>query len=587
MKIDHSKDSLIGEYGIKILRDRYLNKGEVSPQEAFARAATAFSDDAAHAQRLYDYASNLWFGFATPVLINGGTNKGLPISCYLNYVEDSREGITETYAESAFLASLGGGIGTSWSDVRSNGTPTSKGSESTGVIPFIKVQDSLNLAFSQGKTRRGSSAAYMDMYHPEIEEFLDVRKFTGDMNRRSTNLHHGVVIDDKFMNIIKNATQIKGYDDSWELVDPHTQEVVKTVRATTLWKKIIHNRLETGEPYIIFSDAANEALAEWQKELGLRIVQSNLCTEIFEVTDENRTAVCCLSSVNLEKFDEWKDHPKFIEDLMRMLDNILSYFIKKAPPQLYKAIYSAQRERSVGLGAMGFHAYLQNLGVPFESPMVRGINNKMFSRIKSEADKASKLLAKERGECIDAKGYGERFTNKIAIAPNASSSIYCGNTSPGVEPIRANVVTQKTMTGSYELRNPRLEKVLERYGQNTPETWNKIRSAEGSVQHLDFLTEIEKEVFKTAVEIDQKWVINHAADRQPYICQGQSINLFFPANVSKQELHDVHMLAWVKSLKSLYYLRSTSYRRAENVTNESVKYEFAFDKEDSCLACEG
>tara|TARA_A100001388_G_scaffold254192_1_gene217775 strand:- start:267 stop:2036 length:1770 start_codon:yes stop_codon:yes gene_type:complete len=589
MQLNYKRDKYLSEFSIKTLEDRYLVGEEKSPQDAFARAAIAFADDDSHAQRLYDYASKLWFMFSTPVLSNGGTKRGLPISCFLNYVDDSREGITDHYTENAFLSSVGGGVGGCWSGVRSVGSKTSNGSESTGVIPFMKVVDAEMLAFSQGVTRRGSYAAYLDISHPEIEEFLDVRKPTGgDINRKSTNLHHGVVLSDSFMDVIERATRIPGFNDDWDLIDPHSGAVVKTVSAKTLWVKLIQNRVETGEPYIMFGDTVDEAVPEYQKKLGLKVHQSNLCSEITLPTDKDRTAVCCLSSVNLEEYDEWKDNDQFIPDLIRMLDNVLEYFINYAPDQLHRAKYSASRERSLGLGAMGFHAYLQRHNIPFESPMAKGRNMQMFARIKSEADRATRQLAEERGPCPDGKDHGVRNAHLLAIAPNASSSIICGNTSPSIEPYRANAFTQKTKTGSSLLKNEYLENILQDLGEDTDEVWKSIVTNNGSVQHLDFLDDWTKDVFKTAVEIDQRWIIEFAADRQEHICQSQSLNIFFPADVSKQELHATHMMAWKRGVKTLYYLRSEAIKRAETVSDEVLRQRiFESIDDDGCLACEG
>ena len=589
IKVDYARDAYLSEFSKKTLSDRYMIDGELSPQDAFARAAKAFANDEAHAQRLYDYASKLWFMFSTPVLSNGGTTRGLPISCFLNYVEDSREGITNHYTENAFLSSVGGGVGGCWNGVRSVGSKTSNGSESTGVIPFMKVVDAEMLAFSQGVTRRGSYAAYLDMSHPEIEEFLDVRKPTGgDINRKSTNLHHGVVVPDRFMALIEGATREEGFDDSWDLRDPHTGRVVKTVSAKTLWVKLIQNRVETGEPYIMFGDTVQEGLPKCQKEKGLKVHHSNLCSEITLATAEDRTAVCCLSSVNLEEFDEWQHNPLFIPDLVAMLDNVLTYFIDNAPNELWRAAYSAMQERSIGLGAMGFHAYLQRHNQPFEGIMAKSANMRMFKHIKSEADRATRELAIERGEAPDAVGYGVRNVHLLAVAPNASSSIICGNTSPSIEPYRANAFTQKTKSGSSLQKNEYLEHILQELGEDTDEVWKGIITNGGSVQHLDFLDDWTKDVFKTAVEIDQRWVIDLAADRQQYICQSQSLNVFFPANVSKQELHAIHMMAWKKKVKTLYYLRSEAYKRAEKVSDEALR-QYIFDSidEGACLACEG
>ena len=589
VKIDFSKDSLLDEFALATLKDRYMIPGETSPQEAFARAAETFADDDDHAQRLYDYVSNLWFMFATPVLSNGGTRRGLPISCFLNYVDDSREGITDHFTENAFLSSFGGGIGGSWSDVRSIGSKTSKGSESTGVMPFMKVVDAEMLAFSQGVTRRGSYASYLHISHPEIEEFLDVRKPTGgDTNRKCTNLHHGVVISDAFMERIHNAGKVDNFDDSWDLVDPHSQKIVKTVSARALWVKLLQNRMETGEPYIMFENAVQNELPDFQKRKGLKVHHSNLCSEITLATDEERTAVCCLSSVNLEYYDEWKNHPAFIPDLVRMLDNVLSDFIANAPEQLDRAKFSAMRERSIGLGAMGFHAYLQKNGMPFESAMAGGVNLEMFAYIKSKADQTTRELAIERGACPDDDTASVRNAHLLAIAPNASSSILCGNTSPSIEPFRANAYTQKTKTGSNLVKNKYLDKVIKEKSateQEYTEHWRSIVANKGSVQHLEILDEWDKDVFKTAVEINQSWIIEHASVRQQFICQSQSVNLFFPPDVNKADLHNIHMLAWAKNLKTLYYLRSEAISRADNVTSQA-KREIIFEQSD-CLSCEG
>ena len=589
MQLSYNRDNYLSEFSLKTLEDRYFVDGEKSPQEAFGRAAKAFADNDEHAQRLYDYASKLWFMFSTPILSNGGTTRGLPISCFLNYVEDSREGLTNHYTENAFLSSVGGGVGGCWTGVRSVGSKTSNGSESTGVIPFLKVVDAEMLAFSQGVTRRGSYAAYIDISHPEIEEFLDVRKPTGgDVNRKSTNLHHGVMIGDDFMQLIENATREPGFDDSWPLIDPHSGEVKKVIPAKTLWVKLIQNRVETGEPYIVFRDTVDEAVPEFQKELGLRVHQSYLCSEITLPTDKDRTAVCCLSSVNLEEYDEWKNDDLFIPDLVRMLDNVLEHFITNAPDQLSRASYSAMRERSIGLGAMGFHAHLQRHNIPFESAMAKGRNLQMFSRIKSEAVRATQQLAAERGDCPDGMGSGLRNSHLLAIAPNASSSIICGNTSPSIEPYRANAFTQKTKSGSSLLKNEYLESILQDIGQDNDEVWKSIITNNGSVQHLEFLDDWTKEVFKTAVEIDQRWIVEMAGDRQEFICQSQSLNIFFPANVSKAELHAIHMMAWKRGVKTLYYLRSEAFKRAETVSDEVLRERILESiDEEGCLACEG
>lgn len=593
MKIDYSRDKLLDEFSIRTLRDRYMLPEERSPQDAFARAARAFADDAAHAQRIYDYASKHWFMFATPILSNGGTDRGLPISCFLNYVEDSREGITSIYTENAFLASVGGGIGTYWGDIRTLGTATSNGSESTGQIPFIKVSDSLTLAFSQGKTRRGSKAAYSHISHPEIEEFLDIRKPTGDANRRSINIHHGIVVNDKFMRIVEKAVIAKRenreYDDSWPLIDPHTKKVVRIASARALWIKIMQNRAEMGEPYIMFEDTVNDYLPDYQKRLGLKVRQSNLCTEITLPTDDTRTAVCCLSSLNAEYFDEWKDDEQFIEDIVRFLDNVLQNFIDNAPPYLNKAVYSAMRERAIGIGLMGFHSYLQSKMVPFESAIAKAINIKIFKHIKEAAMEATEVLAYEYGPCPDALGHSMvRNSHLLAPAPNASSSILCGNTSPGIEPVPANAFNQKTMSGTHLLKNKHLERILEEFGLNSDKVWQGIIANKGSIQHLELPDHI-KDVFKTAWEIDQRWVVDLAADRQKFICQSQSLNLFLYADVDKSYLHQLHMDAWKKGVKTLYYVRSQTIKRSDDLSKKMERHTFEIKEagQDDCLACEG
>ena len=582
--MDYSRDELLTYFGKTTLKDRYLLPDEGSPQDAFMRAAKAFSDDDAMANRIYDYASKLWFMFATPVLTNAGSKRGMPISCFLNYVGDSRTGLTSHYTENAWLASVGGGIGGYWGHVRSDGTLTSGGSQSSGSIPFLHVVDSEILAFSQGKTRRGSYAAYMDISHPEIIEFLDMRKPSGgDVHRKCLNLHHGVNIPDSFMELIDNCIKDPTYDDSWNLIDPHTKQVVRTVSAKEIWQRILENRVSTGEPYLCFIDTINNALPQSLKDKQLKVHHSNLCTEITLPTNEQRTAVCCLSSVNLEKYDEWKNNDKFIPDLIRFLDNTLQSFIDNAPDELAKAKYSAHQERSLGLGAMGFHAYLQSKGIAYESALAKAQNLAMFKKIKEQAEDESRNLAMERGEAPDMKGTGMRNAHLLAIAPNASSSIICGTTSPSIEPYRANAYVQKTMSGSFLVKNKFLEKLLDSKGMNNEQTWQSILQKNGSVLHLEELNDYEKDVFKTAIEINQQWIINHAADRQQYICQGQSVNVFVPADVDIKELHDIHMIAWKQKLKTLYYCRSEAIKRAELV---SLKVERTIIPESECLACE-
>ena len=583
--IDKERDNLLTDFGKTTLKDRYLLPEEDSPQEAFMRAAKAYSDNDEMAQRIYDYSSKLWFMFSTPILSNGGTKRGMPISCFLNYVGDSREGITGHYTENAWLTSIGGGIGGYWGDVRSDGTSTSGGSQSTGSIPFLHVVDSEIMAFSQGKTRRGSYAAYMDVSHPEVLEFLDIRKPSGgDIHRKCLNLHHGINISNEFMSLIEKCIAEPTYDDTWNLIDPHTKKTVRTVSARDLWLKILENRVATGEPYMCFIDHINDALPATQKALGLKVRHSNLCTEITLPTAEDRTAVCCLSSVNLETYDEWKNDKLFISDIVRFLDNVLTSFIENAPEHVFRAKFSATQERSIGLGAMGFHAYLQKCGIPFESALAKAKNLTIFKYIKSEAVAESKRLAVKRGEAPDMEGTGMRNAHLLAIAPNASSSIICGTTSPSIEPYRANAYVQKTMSGSFLVKNKHLEKILETKGINNDKTWTSILANRGSVLHLKDLSDYEKDVFKTSIEINQQWIIEHAADRQQFICQGQSLNVFVPADVNIKELHDIHMLAWKKKLKTLYYCRSEAIKRAELV---SLKVERTIIPEADCLACEG
>jgi ribonucleoside-diphosphate reductase alpha chain len=583
--IDYERDNLLTDFGKTTLKDRYLLPNETSPQDGFMRAAKAFSDNEEMAERIYSYASKLWFMYSTPILSNGGANRGMPISCFLNYVGDSREGLTGHYTENAWLASVGGGIGGYWGDIRSDGVATSGGSQSSGSIPFLHVVDSEILAFSQGKTRRGSYAAYMDVSHPEIIEFLEMRKPSGgDVHRKCLNLHHAVNLSDDFMQLIDNCIKQPTFDDSWNLIDPHTKKIVRTISARDLWLKILETRVATGEPYVSFIDTINEALPDTQKKLGLKVHHSNLCSEITLPTNENRTAVCCLSSVNLEKYDEWKKDSLFISDLVRFLDNVLQYFIDNAPEELFKARFSANNERSIGLGAMGFHAYLQSKNIPFESALAKSLNLQMFKKIKAEAVEESKRLAVIRGEAPDMEGTGMRNAHLLAIAPNASSSIICGTTSPSIEPYRANAYVQKTMSGSFLVKNKYLEKLLEKKGINNDKTWTSILANRGSVLHLNELSDYEKDIFKTAIEINQQWIIEHASDRQQYVCQSQSVNVFVPADVNIKELHDTHMLAWKRKLKTLYYCRSEAIKRAELV---SKKVERTIIPEADCLACEG
>jgi ribonucleoside-diphosphate reductase alpha chain len=571
VRVDRSRDALLTDFGRSTLGDRYLLPGE-SYQDVFARVASFYGDDAAHAQRIYDYISRLWFMPATPVLSNGGTNRGLPISCFLNEASDSLEGIVGLWNENVWLASRGGGIGSYWGNLRSIGEKVGQNGKTSGVIPFIRVMDSLTLAISQGSLRRGSAAVYLPVSHPEIEEFVEMRRPTGgDPNRKALNLHHGVLLPDAFMRAVEAG-------EEWALTSPKDGTVVRKIAARALWIRILMARIETGEPYLIFSDHVNRALPEHQKLAGLEVRTSNLCSEITLPTGidqhgRQRTAVCCLSSVNLETWFEWEKHPLFIEDVMRFLDNVLEDFIARAEPSMERARYAAMRERSVGLGVMGFHGFLQSQGVPFESVIAKVWNKRMFAHLRSQADAASRMLAEERGPCPDAAEWGimERFSNKLAIAPTASISIIAGNASPGIEPIAANVFLQKTLSGSFSVRNRPLQTLLAAKGHDDEDTWSSITRTAGSVQHLDFLDAHEKAVFKTAFELDQRWIIEHAADRTPYICQSQSVNLFVPADVHKRDLHQIHMLAWKRGLKSLYYCRSMSMQRADNVSEKAVR----------------
>lgn len=592
---DSSRDDLLTEFGKETLKDRYLLPGE-SYQDLFARVADAFADDQDHAQRLYDYISKLWFMPATPVLSNGGTGRGLPISCYLNSVDDSLEGIVNTWNENVWLASRGGGIGTYWGSVRGIGEPVGLNGKTSGIIPFVRVMDSLTLAISQGSLRRGSAACYLDISHPEIEEFLEIRKPSGDFNRKALNLHHGVLLSDEFMEAVRDGTE-------FNLVSPKDGSVRGSVDARSLFQKLVETRLATGEPYIIFSDTVNRSMPKHHRELGLKVSTSNLCAEITLPTGRDhlggdRTAVCCLSSLNLETWDEWNGDKMFIEDVMRMLDNVLQDFIDRAPDEMARARYSASRERSVGLGVMGFHSFLQSRGLGFESAMAKSWNMKIFKHIRAQADQASMVLATERGACPDAeeRGVMERFSCKMAIAPTASISIICGGTSACIEPIPANIYTHKTLSGSFIVKNPYLEKLLQEKAKDSTAIWNSILEKGGSVQHLDFLSPEEKDAFKTSFEIDQRWLLELAGDRAPFIDQAQSLNLFIPADVEKWDLLMLHFRAWELGIKSLYYLRSKSIQRAgfaggveADNTADAPKIELSAGEQtdyEECLACQ-
>jgi ribonucleoside-diphosphate reductase alpha chain len=570
VRMERSRDALLTEFGRATLSDRYLMPGE-DFQDLFARVASKYGDDPAHAQRIYDYISRMWFMPATPVLSNGGTDRGLPISCFLNEASDSLDGIVALWNENVWLASKGGGIGSYWGNLRSIGERVGAVGKTSGVIPFIRVMDSLTLAISQGSLRRGSAAVYLPVWHPEIEEFIEMRRPTGgDPNRKALNLHHGILLPDAFMRAVEA-------DEEWPLTSPKDGAVVRKVSARSLWVRILTARIETGEPYLIFSDHVNRARPEHHKLAGLTVKTSNLCSEITLPTGvdhhgQQRTAVCCLASLNLEMWSQWEKHPSFIEDVMRFLDNVLQDFIDRAPPGMERARYAAMRERSVGLGVMGFHSFLQSQMVPFESVIAKVWNKRMFRHIREQADTASRVLAEERGACPDAAEYGimERFSHKLSIAPTASISIIAGNASPGIEPIAANVFLQKTLSGSFVVRNRHLQQLLAKKGMDNEEIWSRVTLNKGSVIDLDFLDEQEKAVFKTAFELDQRWVIEHAADRTPFICQSQSVNVFLPANVHKRDLHQIHMLAWKRGMKSLYYCRSLSIQRADAVSEKAV-----------------
>ena len=569
IRIDRSKDSKLTDFGKATLVDRYLNEGE-SYQDLFARVASTYADDNLHGQRIYNYMSNLWFMPSTPVLSNAGTERGLPISCFLNEASDSLNGIVDLWSENVWLAAKGGGIGSYWGNLRSIGEQVGRVGKTSGIMPFIKVMDSLTLAISQGSLRRGSAACYLPIDHPEIEEFIEMRRPTGgDPNRRALNLHHGVLVTDAFMRAVE-------LDEQWPLKSPYDGTVQSSMSARNLWIRLLTARVETGEPYIVFFDTVNRMIPQHHKLAGLTVKTSNLCSEItlptgIDKSGRDRTAVCCLSSLNLETYDEWKDEKIMLEDIMKFLDNVLTDFITRAPESFSDATYAAMRERSVGLGVMGFHSFLQKNSIPIESVMAKVWNNKMFKQIDKEVNAASVKLAEERGPCPDAADYGimERFSNKTAIAPTASISIICGGASPGIEPVAANSYTHKTLSGSFNVRNKYLKQILAKYEKDTDEVWSSITTNQGSISHLDFLSDLEKDVFKTAFEIDQRWLIDHSADRTPYVSQAQSLNVFLPADVHKKDLHQIHFQAWKKGLKSMYYCRSKSIQRAE-VINQTV-----------------
>jgi len=596
IKIDLDRDKLFDELGIKRLQESYMKEDEKSPQERFAYVSKAFSSNDRHAQRLYEYSSRHWLSYSTPILSFGRSKRGLPISCFLPYLDDSAEGLVNTLSEVNWLSMLGGGVGIGLG-IRS------ADDKSVGIMPHLRTYDASSLAYRQGRTRRGSYAAYLDISHPDIINFLEMRKPTGDPNLRTLNLHHGINITDDFMLLIEKAMLDPEADDSWELKDPHTQEVREVVSARELWQRILETRMLTGEPYIHYIDTSNRLMPEFQKKLGLSIKQSNLCSEIILPTDKQRTAVCCLSSVNLEYYDDWKNDKLFLRDIAEMLDNVLQHFIDNAPDAISRARFSAMQERSIGVGALGFHALLQKKNIAFESALAKSINMQVFKHIRGKLNDANLELGTERGEAPDAKGTGQRFSHLMAIAPNASSSILMGNTSPSVEPYRANAYRQDTLSGSHLNKNKFLNRVIENHLNSDPdgsistddynEIWSSIIANDGSVQHLTWMDDYTKDVFKTSMEIDQRWIVEHAADRQKYIDQAQSINLFFRPDVNVKYLHACHFLAWKQGLKTLYYCRSEKLAKADKVSKkierniiQEIDLKSIADGNE-CLACEG
>jgi ribonucleoside-diphosphate reductase alpha chain len=592
IKVDYSRDGLFDELGLLRLKESYMREEESSPQERFAYVSSKFGSDPDHAQRLYNYSSKHWLSYSTPILSFGRSKRGLPISCFLNYIEDTAEGLVDNLSETNWLSMLGGGVGIGFG-IRSTDD------KSTGVMPHLKIYDASSLAYRQGRTRRGSYAAYLDISHPDIIAFLEMRKPTGDQNLRTLNMHHGINIPDAFMELIEKCMIDHDADDSWELKDPHSGEIREVVSARELWQRILEMRMTTGEPYLHFIDTSNKHLPQWLKDKGLKVHQSNLCSEIILPTNEKRTAVCCLSSLNLEYYDEWKDDPLFLRDVAEMLDNVLQYFIDNAPTSISRAVYSATRERSIGIGALGWHAYLQKCNLPWESPMAIGRNKQIFKTIREKLNVANQELGSRRGEAPDAVGTGNRFSHLMAIAPNASSSIIMGNTSPSIEPYRANAYRQDTLSGSHLNKNKYLDKIIqveaEKHNEGwSDEVWRSIIANDGSVQHLDWMDEWTKDVFKTSMEIDQRWVVQHAADRQLWIDQAQSLNVFFRPDSNIKYIHAVHFMAWKLGLKTMYYCRSDKIAKADKVAKRIEREVIkeidltALTKDDgACLACEG
>ena len=589
IKVDYSRDSLFDALGLTRLKESYMMDSEESPQQRFAYVSNMFGSNPEHAQRLYEYSSKHWLSYSTPILSFGRSKRGLPISCFLNFIDDTAEGLVENLSETNWLSMLGGGVGIGFG-IRS------ADDKSTGVMPHLKMYDASSLAYRQGRTRRGSYAAYLDISHPDILMFLEMRRPTGDQNMRCLNLHHGINIPDSFMEIIENCMKDSDFDDSWELKDPHSGEVAEVVSAKELWQRILEMRMQTGEPYLHFIDESNRRMPQWLKDKGLKIHQSNLCSEIILPTNEKRTAVCCLSSINLEYYDEWKNNTMFLKDVAEMLDNVLQYFIDNAPNTISRAIYSATMERSIGVGALGWHALLQRKNIPWESAMATGLNKEIFTTIRRRLDSANKHLAEERGLCPDGKTAGVRFSHVMSIAPNASSSIIMGNTSPSIEPFRANAYRQDTLSGSHMHKNQYLDKIIREKAKDPDkydEIWSSIIANDGSVQHLSELDDWEKDVFKTAMEIDQRWVVQHAADRQEFIDQAQSLNVFFRPDTDIRYIHAVHFMAWKQKLKTMYYCRSDKIAKADKVAKRierEVIKEIDFKQMtegDTCLACEG
>ena len=592
IKLDLSRDKLFDDLGLIRMRESYMRDEETSPQERFAYVSKAFGSNPEHAQRLYDYSSKHWLSYATPILSFGRSKRGLPISCFLNFIEDTAEGLVENLSETNWLSMLGGGVGIGFG-IRS------ADDKSTGVMPHLKMYDASSLAYRQGRTRRGSYAAYLDISHPDILMFLEMRKPTGDQNMRCLNMHHGVNIPDAFMEIIERCMLDHTADDSWELKDPHSGEVREVVSAKELWQKILEMRMQTGEPYLHFIDESNRRLPQWLKDRGLKVHQSNLCSEIILPTNEKRTAVCCLSSLNLEYYDAWKNDKQFLRDVAEMLDNVLQYFIDNAPSTIKRARFSAMRERSIGIGALGWHALLQRKNISWESALAVGLNKQIFKHVRNKLNEANKELGTERGEAPDAAGTGNRFSHLMAIAPNASSSILMGNTSPSIEPFRANAYRQDTLSGSHLNKNKYLDKVINKYCEEqgkdySAEIWSSIIANDGSVQHLNWMDDHTKDVFKTSMEIDQRWVIQHAADRQEYIDQAQSLNVFFRPDSNIKYIHAVHFSAWKQGLKTMYYCRSDKIAKADKVSKklereviQEIDLKALAQEETVCIACEG